>query len=152
MGNPATYEDANLILRLYEARREEKLRKARDWFGSSFTARTREEALQQCPPGSEQNAYFRMVVGYWEMAASFVAHGILNEDLFFENSGEFLFVWERTRHILADWREMMKNPDIGRNTEVVAKRYIEWMNRRAPEAYSAYQSMMQAAAQTAAKE
>src|SRR5690242_1017797 len=93
----ATYEDANLILRLYELRREEKLRAARDWVGRSFSATTPEELMAALPPGSQENAYFRMVIGYWEMAASFVASGVLNKELFFESNGEMLFLWEKVR-------------------------------------------------------
>lgn len=142
MGTPATYDDANLILRLYELRREEKLRKAREWFARSFHAATLEELEKLCPRGSEENAYFRMLVGYWDMAASLVAHGVLHKELFFENSGEFLFVWERTRQLLPQIREVSKNPNIGKNTEAVAKAFIEWLNAQAPEAYAAYQAML----------
>src|SRR5205085_8174843 len=107
----ATYDDANLILRLYELRREEKLRQARDWFGMNFRATTMEEATQAIPMGSPENAYFRMVVSYWEMAASFVTAGVLNQELFFESNGELLGVWERVRSILPGFRAMTKNPE-----------------------------------------
>jgi len=50
---------------------------------------------EKYPSGSDQNAYFRMVGTYWDMAASFVVKGILHEDLFFENSGEMLIVWKK---------------------------------------------------------
>ena len=76
---PATYEDANLLLRLYELRREERLRNARDWFMKNFRARTMEEFQKLCPLGSKENAFYRMVVSYWEMAASFVTGGILHQ-------------------------------------------------------------------------
>jgi hypothetical protein len=142
MGTQATYDDANLILRLYELRREEKLRKAREWFGRSFHATTLGELEKLCPRGSEENAYFRMLVGYWEMAASLVASGVLHKELFFENSGEFLFVWERTRQLLPQIREISKNPAIGKNTEAVAKAFIEWLKAQAPEAYTTYQAML----------
>src|SRR5262245_51627764 len=104
MANQATYDDANLILRLYEIRREEKMRVARDWFMKNYRANSLEEAMQIIPMGSEQNAYFRMVVSYWEMAASFVTAGVLNQDLFFQSNGELLFVWERTRPVVQAFR------------------------------------------------
>ncbi|MGZ4808220.1 MAG: hypothetical protein ACXV7D_02725, partial [Thermoanaerobaculia bacterium] len=72
MKNPATYEDASLILRLYDLRREEKLRTARKWFGSVPAFASRDQWLQVCPTGSDENAYYRMVTTYWEMASSFV--------------------------------------------------------------------------------
>ena len=74
-----TYEDAQLVLKLYELRREEKLRAARDWFISKFFPQTADDVTALT--GTE-NAYYRMVTTYWEMAASFVVRGILNADLF----------------------------------------------------------------------
>ena len=81
----ATYEDANLLLRLYELRRDERMRTARTWFARNFRAGTLEEFDKLCPADSEENASFRMVVSYWEMAASFVTRGILHQDLFMQN-------------------------------------------------------------------
>ena len=78
----ATYDDAQLLLRLYELRREEKMRTARNWFMRNFRAETLEQFQDLCPLGSEENAYYRMVVSYWEMAASFVAMGVLHHELF----------------------------------------------------------------------
>ena len=83
MSNSATHEDVNTICRLYEMRREEKMRTARDWFAKSFKVKNMDEFSRLCPPGYDTNAYFRMVVTYWEMVASFIACGVLNEELFF---------------------------------------------------------------------
>jgi hypothetical protein len=90
----ATYQDADLLLKLYDMRREEKLRAARAWFTRDFSAQSFSEALDKYPPGSEHNAYFRMVATYWDMAAAFVVRGILHEELFFDTSNEMLIVWE----------------------------------------------------------
>ena len=57
----ATHDDVNLILRLYEIRREEKLRKARGWFAKSFKATTMDEFQTLCPLGSETHSYYLMV-------------------------------------------------------------------------------------------
>src|ERR1039458_3640280 len=92
MPTQATYDDANLILRIYELRREEKLRKAREWFSANFHAASLEDMQRIVPPGSQENAYFRMVVSYWEMVAALVTSGVLNQDLFFQTNGELLFV------------------------------------------------------------
>ena len=102
---PATYEDANLLLCLFELRREEKLRQARAWFTKNFHAHTLEEFQTLCPMGSEENAYYRMVSGYWDMAASFVTSGVLHQGLFSQNSRELLFVWERIRDVVTPWVE-----------------------------------------------
>ena len=71
----ATYDDARLILSLYETRREERLRKARAWFAGSFKPRSLEDFSALCPPGSDENASYRMVTTYWEMVASFITSG-----------------------------------------------------------------------------
>ena len=63
------------------------MRKARQWFGT-FSATSLEEVQKLAPPGSQENAYFRMVVSYWDMAASFVTAGVLNEELFLQTNGE----------------------------------------------------------------
>ena len=131
-----------MILRLYELRREEKLRAARDWFGANFQAKTPEEASKLTPMGSKENAYFRMVVSYWDMAASFVTSGVLNQDLFLQTNGELLFVWERVRHIVPGFRQMMKNPEAWKNLETVANAFIAHMNSKSPDAYAAFQAMV----------
>ena len=95
MANHSTYDDANLILRLYELRREERMRAARKWFMESFGPETLADFRALCPPGSENNASFRQVSTYYEMVASFITSGVLNEELYFQ-SGGFLFKTQRT--------------------------------------------------------
>jgi len=136
-----TYEDAELLLKLYDLRREERLRAARAWFAANFSARTVAEAMEKYPPGSDNNAYFRMVGTYWDMAASFVVRGILQEDLFFDSSGELLMVWTKMKDLIADLRTVRKNPTLYRNLEKGAVKYIAWLERQAPGAYEAIQAM-----------
>lgn len=138
MEAPGTYDDVNLILRLYELRREDKMRKAREWFARCFKVRTMEEFTKLCPPGSEENAYFRMVITYWEMVASFVTSGVLNQHLFFQSGRELLFVWERVSDLVPQARAANKDPVLYHNLETVAQSFIAWMNTRAPEAYPAF--------------
>ena len=126
--------DAELLLRLYELRREEKLRRARQWMIEKFQADSVEELGRQLPQGSEENAFFRMVVSYWDMAASLVNHGLLKEDLFFENTAEFWLIWEKVRHLAPAMREARKNPLAWKNLETLARKYEPWMATRAPEA------------------
>ena len=93
--SPSTFKDAQLLLAMYDLRRKPTLRLARKWFAASFHPITTEELAPLCPAGSEQEASFRMVYSYWEMASSFVTAGVLNEDLFVHNSSELLFVWKK---------------------------------------------------------
>ena len=83
-----TNEQVNLMLRLFEERREARLREAREWFGANFHVKSIEDLMRICPPGSKENAYMRMVLGYWEMVASIVNCGLIDEDLFLESNGE----------------------------------------------------------------
>ena len=146
MESRGTYDDVNLIMRHYELRREEKLRKARAWFGSSFKARTLEEFNKLCPPGSEENAYYRMVITYWEMVASFVTSGVLNQTLFFQSGRELLFVWEKVRELLPQVRETYADPTVSRNMETVAQSYIAWLKSQSPEAYTAFSNRVRGVA------
>ena len=134
----ATYDDVNLVLRLYELRREEKLRAARKWFAANFKPANLEEALALCPAGSEQDAYYRMVTSYWEMVASFVTCGVLNQELFFQSGGELLYVWERLRDLAPEVRARYQNHMAYKNLETVANAYIQWMEKHNPGAYAAF--------------
>ena len=131
--SPDNY-DAELLLRLYELRREEKLRRAREWMMREFQADSVESFGRHFPPGSDEDTFFRMVVSYWEMAASLVNHGLLKEDLFFENTAEFWLIWEKVKHLAAPLREARKNPLGWKNLETLAHKYEQWMAARAPEA------------------
>lgn len=137
----STYDDVNLVLKLYELRREEKLRAARRWFMTSFRPKTLDEVATLCPPGSEEEASFRMVVSYWNMVASFITSGVLNQELFFQSGEEMLFVWERIRDLVPQARERFNNPLLAKNLETVAKAYIQWMNRQSPEMYPTFSAM-----------
>src|SRR3984885_10192251 len=123
-----THHDVEVILKLYELRREDRMRKARSWlFG--YKATTNAEHQAACPPGSDQEAYYRMVTSYWDMAASFVTSGAVNKDLFLQSAGELLFVWEKTKATIAHTREAMDNPGYLSNIETVAQGLIDNMNR-----------------------
>jgi hypothetical protein len=90
-----TYDDAHLVLKLYELRRDEKLRAARDWFVARFFPRSAADIeTLYATPGNE-NVYFRMVTSYWDMAASFVVRGVLNGDLLLDSGGEMMLVWAK---------------------------------------------------------
>ncbi len=134
----ATYDDANLLLRLYEMRREEKMREARSWFVANFKPKNMADIQQLCPPGSEANARMRMVSTYWDMAASFVASGVLNPDLFFANSREMLLVAIRLRPVLAEIRAAYKDTTFLANLETVAQQYSDYLNRVSPGTLDAF--------------
>jgi hypothetical protein len=135
----ATYDDANLILKLYDMRREPRLREARKWFTASFKVKSFDELMTLCPPGSEPNASYRMVTTYWELVASFITSGVLHDELFFQSGRELLFVWERVRDLVPQVRAQMKNDVEWKNIETVANTCIKWWSANAPGAYEAFQ-------------
>ena len=134
MRESADHFDAELLLRLYELRREEKLRRARQFMIEEFQADSVEDLGRRLPQGTEENTFFRMALSYWDMAASLVNHGLLKEDLFFENTGEFWLIWEKVRHLAPALREARKNPHAWKSLETLARKYEQWMATRAPEA------------------
>jgi hypothetical protein len=139
----ATYQDADLIMKLYDMRREDRLRAARAWFTANMVnVKSAAEVMERFPPGSDNNAYVRMVISYWDMAASFVVRGVVHEELFFENSAEMLAVWERSKPFIEDLRKMRSNPLIFQNLEKAAKKQIEWLNKQAPGAYEGMLAMI----------
>ncbi len=114
---PPTYEDAQLVLRLYDLRREVKLRAAREWFRTEFFPGSYDDVRAVTATNGPENASYRMVTGYWEMACSFVAHGILHPALFFESGGEALFVWAKLGPFVSELRRDQKNPRVLANIE-----------------------------------
>lgn len=133
-----TYDDANLLLRLYDMRREHRMRQARAWFTGHCKPKSYEELQKLTPPGSDENASFRMVASYWDMVASFITSGVLNKQLFFESGREMLLVWERLRGVLPELRQAQKDPQAYRHLERVGNEFAEYYKTRGPEAYDAF--------------
>lgn len=134
----ATYDDANLLLRLYDLRREEKLREARAWFVANFKPKSMADINELCPPGSENNARMRQVASYWDMAASFVTSGVLNAELFFASNREMLLVAVRIRPVLADIRATYKDPSFLKNLETVAQQFSDYLDKASPGTLEAF--------------
>jgi len=133
-----TYDDANLILRLYEMRREDRMRQARAWFGAKVKVKNYEELVKLAPGGSEENASLRMVVSYWDLVASFITAGVLNKELFFQSGREMLVVWERVRDYLPSQRDAYKDPNYLSNLETVGNEFAAWFKKQDPGAYDAF--------------
>ena len=96
--------DANLILRLYEMRREERMRKAREWFITVFNPASTEDIFNVLT--GEHSADFRMVASYWDMAATFVNHGAIDEEMFNDINTEHVAIYARLQPFLAEIRAM----------------------------------------------
>jgi len=137
-GSRPTFDDVNLILRLYEMRRDDRMRAARSWYMANFKVRTIEEWTALCVPGSDANASYRMVTSYWEMVASFINMGVLNAELFYQSGRELLFTYARLRSVLPALREKLNHPNELKNLELAAENYIAWWNQQSPGAYEAF--------------
>jgi hypothetical protein len=125
MSTQATATDAELILKLYDLRREAEMRKARNWWLTTFWPESVDDfAKIGMALGTQENNWMRQVGGYWEMASSLVLHGALNEDLFLEGSfsGEMFFIYAKVHPFLAELREKFQNPNMMGNIEKVINR------------------------------
>jgi hypothetical protein len=119
---PATPQDAELLLKLYDLRREPEIRKARNWWLTQFWPESTDDVMKIAQNlGSQENNWLRMVGGYWEMAASLAVHGTINKELFLEPSfsGEMFFFYAKFRPFLAELREKMNSPTMFRNVETL---------------------------------
>jgi hypothetical protein len=103
----ATAQDAELILKLYELRTEETMRKARNFVIMEFFPQSIEDvkALFADREHPESNAYFRQATSYWDMAAAMVNHGAVDKDLFFDTNGEFFAIWAKLSDLIGDLRK-----------------------------------------------
>jgi hypothetical protein len=107
MRRPA-FRDAFLALQLYDLRREGELRQARSLVGTHLLGRTWEEIRPLFSYSHERNAHFRQLVGYWEMAASFVARGILHPEVYLDTCDEGLYTYAVLEEYLAKCREIRR--------------------------------------------
>jgi hypothetical protein len=118
----ATAADAELILRLYELRQEETLRKARRYMVFEFNPKTLEELrVVSRDSKSEFNPYWRQAMSFWEMAASFVLRGALDPDLFLDSSLEGILIYAKFHHFHAETEKESGNPFMGQTAALIAK-------------------------------
>jgi hypothetical protein len=120
MSTHATAADAEVIIKLYDLRREAEMRKARNWWLVTFWPETADEFLKiGMALGTQENNWLRQVGGYWEMCAGMVLHGAVNEDLFMESSfcGEMFFIFAKVRPFLSELREKFQSPTMFGNIE-----------------------------------
>jgi hypothetical protein len=122
MPKKPTATDAQLILQLYDLRREAEMRKARNWWFAEFWPQSADDFLKVAfSIGTPENNWLRQVTGYWSMAASFVLHEALSGDLFLQPavSGEMFVLFAKVRPFLKDLREKAGDPEMFGNIEKV---------------------------------
>lgn len=133
-------ESADLIMKLYDLRREATMRKARDWMFTFNPTSAEDYSNKMMDP--EVGGYLRMVVSYWDMAATFVNEGAIDAEMFNKTAGEHIMVFAKIEPILADLRAMWQMPDAMASLEKVimdmpggaerVKQTQEWLKTMAP--------------------
>ncbi len=112
------HHDAELVMKLYDLRREAIMRESRSAINGKYWPKNAEEATAVTKSDSALNAAYRQVSTYWEMAYGMAKHGVLHADFMLESNSEGIFLFARVEPYLADFREL--NPNAFRNTEWVA--------------------------------
>ena len=112
------HKDADLILKLYDLRREKTMREARNWF-FTFNPQSPKDFMDVLT--SDTSGYYRMVISYWEMASSFVNNEAIDAKMFNDANGEHIFVYAKLEPFIPALREQMGNPEFMENLEKVVK-------------------------------
>ena len=113
------HEDADLILKLYDLRREATMREARNWL-FTFNPTSVQDIIDVLL--GEHSGHYRMVISYWDMAAALVNNGAIDEKLFNETNGEHLFVYSKIQPVLEEARAFFGNPDFLKNLQTLVER------------------------------
>ena len=114
MPKKPTAADAQLILQLYDLRREAEMRKARNWWAAEFFPQNADDFLKVAwAMGTPENNWLRQVGGYWGIVCSFVLAGVLNEELFLQPgfSGELFLIYAKIHPFMKDLREKLNDPN-----------------------------------------
>jgi hypothetical protein len=112
-------EDAKLILKLYDLRRETVMREARNWF-FTFNPTSIQDFADVLM--GEHSGHYRMVVSYWDMAASMVNQGAIDETLFNASGGEIVFIYAKIAKFIPELRAFFGAPELLQNMETLVRR------------------------------
>jgi hypothetical protein len=134
-------KQAELILKLYEIRRETALRTARDYVGGEFQPKSVDEFVSLVKDGGKPSGHILQVYGYWDMVAAFVVHGALDESLIFDTCQEMYFQFEKIQPYLAGFRQKMDLPEFLKSMETVVAGAQERRTRAATKAKSPKQTV-----------
>jgi hypothetical protein len=123
-----THADAQLLLHLYELRRDPQLRKARAWVLSEFKASSWSEIGPNYLKFTDADQYLRMTLAYWEMVAALVNRGVLHPELFFDHTGEDIVTWERVKPWVTEARQAIRSTYM-RQFERMVEDHVEYRKR-----------------------
>lgn len=114
--------DVMAILKLYELRRETEMRAARQWYFTEFAPKSAMDIIKLFRGGERASANFRMITSYWDMAASFVLNGGIDEKMFLDSGTEYIFVYAKIQPFLDEIRQMFQEPDFLINLETLVQK------------------------------
>jgi hypothetical protein len=114
--------DVMAILKLYELRRDEKMRAARAWYFSDFAPQSAMDIIGLYRRGEQASANFRMVTSFWDMASSFVLNGAIDEKTFLDANTEHIFVYAKVQPFLPEIRQIFGEPDYLLNLEQLVRK------------------------------
>lgn len=103
--------DVIAILKLYEMRSEARMREARSWFFTEFAPQSGKDIVRLMLRGERESAFYRMVTSHWDVAASFVNNGGIDEKLFLEGNTEHVVVFAKLQPFLNEVREAIGEPE-----------------------------------------
>ena len=132
MAKKPTIADAQLILQLYDLRREAEMRKARNWWAAEFFPQSADDFMKVAwTMGTQENNWLRQVSGYWNIVASFVLAGVLNEELFLQPgfSGELFVIYAKIHPHVKELRKRFDDPNFFLNIEKAVTR-TKWGKNR----------------------
>ena len=123
------HHDAELILKLYDLRRESVMRDSRNAINAKFWPKSYEDFIALTKPDHPQNAAFRQTSSYWEMVYGMARHGIVHGDYLIENNGEGLFLYAKIQPYLERFRKEQASPTAFQNAEWISKNTEEGKRR-----------------------
>ncbi|MFZ0313958.1 MAG: hypothetical protein WAL85_14720 [Candidatus Korobacteraceae bacterium] len=115
--NDTTIRQAELILQLYEVRREAVMREARSYVGGEFLPASTDELIAIVSAGGRHSGFVLQVYGYWDMVAAFVRHGALTGELVYDACPEMYFQYAKIQPYLREFRRKMNLPEWMSNIE-----------------------------------
>jgi hypothetical protein len=104
-------QQAELIVKLYELRREAVMREARSYVGGEFMPSSADEFVEIVSAGGKFTGFVLQVYGYWDMVASFVRSGALDATLVYNTCQEMYFQYAKIQPFLAAFRKKMNLPE-----------------------------------------
>jgi hypothetical protein len=115
----SSVQQAELLLHLYELRRETVMRQARSYVGGQFQPHSADEFIDAIRKGDQQTSYILQVFGYWDMVCAFVVHGTLTEGLVYDTCQEMYFQWAKIQPYVETFRREMNLPEWMQSIEKV---------------------------------